>query len=153
MKKVLALAAVAEIATGVALILFPLLVVRLLLGAEPTGLAIPIARVTGIALLALGIACWPGPALLGMLTYGALATLYLLYLSICGEWVGPLLWPAVGLDAILTFLLARSWLAKRMTDKGATTKSLINARSVVNRVGVTEAGEVILFRIALAPSS
>ena len=134
MKKVLALAAVAEIATGVALILFPLLVVRLLLGAEPTGLAIPIARVTGIALLALGIACWPGPALLGMLTYGALATLYLLYLSICGEWVGPLLWPAVGLDAILTFL-ARSWLAKRMTDKGATTKSLINARSVVNRAG------------------
>ena len=48
------MAAVAEIATGVALILFPLLVGGLLLGAEPTGLAIPIARVTGIALLAFG---------------------------------------------------------------------------------------------------
>ena len=49
------------------------------------------ARVLGIALIAIGIACWPGPALLGMLTYGALVTAYFLYLAFGGEWVGPLL--------------------------------------------------------------
>ena len=110
MKKVLTLAAVAEAATGLALIVVPSLVVRLLFGAELTGVAIPVARVTGIALIALGVGCWPGStAFCGMLTYGALATLYLLYLGIRGEWVGPLLWPAVVVHAALTVLLTRSW--------------------------------------------
>ena len=52
-------------------------------------------------------------ALSGMATYGLLVTLYLLYLGIRGEWVGPLLWPAVALHAVLTLLLARSWLSAR----------------------------------------
>ena len=82
MKQLLTLAAVIEAATGLALIVAPSLVGRLLLGAEGTGVAIPVARVLGIALIALGVACWPGPALLGMLTYGALVTLYLSYLGI-----------------------------------------------------------------------
>jgi hypothetical protein len=107
MKKLLTLAAVAELVTGMALIVVPSLVGRLLLGAELTGVSIPVARVTGIALIALGVSCWPGStALCGMLTYSVLATLYLLYLAIRSEWVGPLLWPAVGLHAVLTFLLA-----------------------------------------------
>ena len=113
MKKLLALAAFSEAATGLALLILPSLVGRLLLGAELTGVAIPVARVLGIALIALGVACWPGPALLGMLTYGALVTLYLLYLGIRGEWVGPLLWPAVVLHAVLTLLLARAWCKTR----------------------------------------
>jgi hypothetical protein len=108
MKKLLALAAVLEAATGLALIVAPSLTGRLLLGAEGTGVAIPVARVLGIALIALGVACWPGPALLGMLTYGALVTAYLLYLGVRGEWVGLLLWPAVMLHALLTLLLARA---------------------------------------------
>ena len=122
MKKPLALAAVAEAATGMALLIVPSLVGRLLLGAELTGVSIPVARVLGIALVALGFACWPGPALLGMLTYGALVTLYLLYLGIRGHWVGPLLWPAVGFHAILTLLLARSWLTKRTRAVTSITK-------------------------------
>jgi hypothetical protein len=109
MKKLLALAAVLEAVTGLALVAAPSLVGRLLLGAAGTGVAIPVARVLGIALIALGVACWPGPALLGMLTYGALVTAYLLYLGFRGEWVGPLLWPAVVLHAVLTLLLARIW--------------------------------------------
>src|SRR5436190_7676007 len=110
MNKVLTLAAVAEVATGMALLIVPLLVGRLLFGAEFTGVANPAARVTGIALLALGVGCWPGStALCGMLTYGALATLYLAYLGVTGEWVGPLLWPAVVVHAVLTLLLARGW--------------------------------------------
>ena len=83
--------------------------VWLLLGSELTGVSIPVAHVLGIALIALGVGCLPGfPALFGMLTYSALVTLYFLYLGIRGEWVGPLLWPAVGLHATLALLLART---------------------------------------------
>jgi hypothetical protein len=124
-KRVLVLAAVSEAATGVALLVLPTLVGRLLLGEELTGVAIPVARVTGIALIALGLACWPGSevtgtstrALRAMLCYSLLITLYLAYLGIGGEWVGSLLWPAVAIHAILTFLLARAWL-KDQQPKG-----------------------------------
>jgi hypothetical protein len=112
MKKVLVLAAVSEAATGLALLIVPSLVGRLLLGTGLTGVSIPVARVAGIALIALGIACLPGLALVGMLTYSTLATVYLAYIAIRGEWVGPLLWPAVAIHAILVFLLARGWLNK-----------------------------------------
>ena len=116
MKKLLAFTAIAEAATGLALIVVPSLVGRLLLGAELTGVSVPLARVPGITLIALGIACWPGwTAVSGMLAYSALATVYLGYLAIAGQWVGQLLWPAVVLHAILTVLLARAWLAARKT--------------------------------------
>ena len=105
MKKVLVLAAVSEAATGVALLIVPSLVGQLLLGAELTGVAIPVARVTGIALIALGVACWPGPPRAGMLTYSAAVTLYLAYLGFAGGLSGILLWPAVVLHVILTGLL------------------------------------------------
>jgi hypothetical protein len=109
MKKILTVAAVAEVCTGMALLIVPSLVGRLLFGAEFTGVANPAARVTGIALLALGVGCWPGSTpFCGMLTYSALVTLYLLYLAIRGEWVGPLLWPVIALHGILTALLARA---------------------------------------------
>jgi hypothetical protein len=118
MKRVLTVAAVAEVATGMALLIVPSLVGRLLFGAEFTGIANPAARVTGIALLALGVCCWPGStALCGMLTYGAFVALYLAYLGVIGEWVGPLLWPVVVLHAILTVLLARVWFQLRKPEQ------------------------------------
>jgi hypothetical protein len=114
MKKVLTVAAVVEVATGMALLIVPSLVGRLLFGAEFTGVANAAAHVTGIALLALGVGCWPGStALCGMLTYGGLVTVYLAYLGVIGEWVGPLLWPAVVLHGILTVLLARACFQSR----------------------------------------
>ena len=114
---VLTVAAVAEVATGLALLIVPSLVGRLLFGAEFTGIVIPVARVLGIALIALGVCCWPGStALCGMLTYGALVTLYLAYLGVIGEWVGPLLWPAVVLHAVLTLLLARAGFQSRKPE-------------------------------------
>ena len=114
MKKVLTVAAVAEVGTGVALLIVPSLVGRLLFGAEFTGIVTAVARVLGIAFLALGVCCWPGSsAVSGMLTYSGLVTLYLLYLAIRGEWVGPLLWPVVALHGILTVLLARAWFQSR----------------------------------------
>jgi hypothetical protein len=111
MKRVLIFAAVAEIATGMALLIVPSLVGRLLLGEEFAGIAIPAARVAGIALIALGIACWPGPPLVGMLIYSAAVTLYLACLGFAGGFAGAFLWPAVALHAVLSILLGRGWLS------------------------------------------
>jgi hypothetical protein len=108
MKNSLLVAAVAEAATGLALLIVPSLVGQLLLGEQLSGIAVPVARVAGIALIALGIACWPGPPLAGMLTYSALVTLYLAYLGLAGGFAGVLLWPAVLLHALLTAFLVRA---------------------------------------------
>ena len=107
MKSALAVAAISEAATGLALLIVPSLVGQLLLGEQLAGVAIPVARVSGIALIALGTACWPGPPLIGMLIYGMLVTLYLAYLGFADGFSGLLLWPAVILHAILTALLIR----------------------------------------------
>jgi hypothetical protein len=104
---VLIVAAVAEAATGVALVVAPSLVGRLLLGEPLAGLAVPMARVAGVALLALGVACFPGGQLLGMLIYSAIVGLYLAYLGSVNDLAGVLLWPAVVLHLVLTALL--SW--------------------------------------------
>ena len=73
---------------GLALLVVPSLVGRLLLGEELTGVAIPVARVLGIALIALGVACWPGPPRVGMLIYSAAVTLYLAYVGLAGGFSG-----------------------------------------------------------------
>jgi hypothetical protein len=115
--KLLTVAAIAEAATGLALLIVPSPVGRLLLGAELTRVAIPVARVAGIALIALGVACWPGcTALCGMLAYNALAAAFFAYLGIRGHWVGPFLWPAVVLHAVITIFLGRTWLMRSKTD-------------------------------------
>ena len=107
---ILFVTAVLEAATGAALLVVLSLVGRLLLGEELTGVALPVARVLGIALIALGVACWPGrTALCGMLTYSTAVTLYLGYIGFAGRFGGILLWPAVVLHAILTALL--TWAA------------------------------------------
>ena len=113
MKRVLILAAVGEILTGAALLIVPSLVGRLLFGEGLTGVAISVARVTGIALIALGVACWPGPPMVGMLTYSAVVTLYLAYLGLAAGLTGILLWPAVLLRVILTALLTTSHCQQR----------------------------------------
>ncbi len=115
MKWVLIFAAVGEAATGVALLIVPSLVGRLLLGEELTGIAIPVARVAGIALIALGVACWPGPSRVGMLTYSAAVTLYLAYLGAVWRLGGVLLWPAVALHAVVALLLVWTWRDERRT--------------------------------------
>ena len=58
MNRFLALTAAIEAGAGLALIAAPDLVVRLLLGADISGAAVPLGRVAGVALLALGMACW-----------------------------------------------------------------------------------------------
>ena len=119
MNRLLSLAAVIEGATGLALMIHPPLLSQVLLGEAVSGAGIALGRVAGFALLALGLACWPGSdaaganisALRAILTYNVLATVYLGYLGIGGQWVGSLLWPAVAIHAILALLLARAWFA------------------------------------------
>ena len=108
MKKALIFAAVAEVATGLALLVVPSLVGQLLLGVDFTGVATLVARVTGIALIGLGVACWPGPPLVGMLIYSAVVAAYLAYVGVVSGLTGILLWPAVVMHVILATLLARA---------------------------------------------
>jgi hypothetical protein len=109
MRGLLSIAAVAEAATGLSLLLAPSTVAQLLLGAELTGPAATVACIAGIALIALSVACWPGTPLLGMLVYSATVAVYLAYLGLSGAASGRLLWPAVALHLILSALLARKW--------------------------------------------
>ena len=115
MKKALFLAAISESATGLGLLIVPSLVGRLLLGEELTGVAIPVARVLGIALIALSVACWPGTPLVGMMTYSAAVTLYLAYVGFAGGRSGMFLWPAVALHVSLTGLLANASISSKGT--------------------------------------
>ena len=107
MKVALLFAAVFEAAFAAALLIVPSLVGLLLFGVPLTGMAIIVARMAGIALIGLAVACWSGAPLLGMLTYNATVMLYLAFVGIAGSFSGILLWPAVVVHAILTALLAR----------------------------------------------
>ena len=111
LKIVLAVAAVSEAATGLALLAYPRVVVRLLLGAEIVGIGDVVSRFGGIGLIGLGVACWPNGSnrqpLQGMVIYGALAALYLAYIGVSGQG-GVLLWPAVVIHALLIILLLRA---------------------------------------------
>jgi hypothetical protein len=113
MKRLLAFAAFVEAVLGVASLTVPSVVGRLLLGESLAGAALLVARVAGLALVGLAVACWPGPSAVGMLTYNATVALYLVYAGVAGRMTGVLLWPAVVLHLALTALLARSSLKGR----------------------------------------
>ncbi len=97
MRKLLLFAAVAEVATGLVLLVDPAILGRLLFGAEPTGLAPVFARAFGVTILALGLA----PAFRTMLIYNALIAAYLAYVGVVSQSVGVLLWPAAALHAAI----------------------------------------------------
>jgi len=112
MKSLLIVTAAAEMATGLALLVLPSLVVSLLLGGSlDTPAAQVVARMTGAALLSLGVACWlarndeMSRAAVGvvaaMLLYNVAAVSVLLYASIGLGLSGIGLWPAVILHVAL----------------------------------------------------
>jgi hypothetical protein len=107
-----------EAATGLALIIDPELVARILLGTDLLGGGIAVSRVAGAALLALGLACWPGKddataqTTCALFIYNFLAAIYLGYLRAGGGFVSYLLWPVCALHALLALLLARPAYAK-----------------------------------------
>jgi hypothetical protein len=111
MKRFLTLTAIIEAATGLALLAVPAIVVRLLLGAEISGASIPLGRVAGAALLALGVACWLARddtqsrtargLVVAMLMYNIAATAILAFAGIGLGLHGVALWPAVVLHAAM----------------------------------------------------
>jgi hypothetical protein len=117
MNKTLNFAAVVEVLTGLAMLIVPSLVGQLLFGQQLAGVAIPVARVTGIALIALGIVCWPATPLIGMFVYSSAVTVYLAYIGFVGEFSGALLWPVVVFHACLSILLGWALLAAAASSK------------------------------------
>ena len=117
LEKVLAFAAIAEVGTAFVLVFDPAIVVTLLLGVDVAGMGIVLGRCFGVALLALGVACWPSgqsgesrsAAFRGMLTYNVLIALYLGFLGTARHLGGVLLWPAVALHAAVALSLVWAW--------------------------------------------
>ena len=117
MRPIVFAAMVEAVATGVLLIISPSLFASLILGSEPGEPGRALGRIAGIAMLGLGLACWPreaaaagsspGPRVL--LLYNLLATAYLLYLATGGRFAGILLWPAIALHALLSALIVGAW--------------------------------------------
>ena len=111
MNRLLKLTAIIEAATGLGLVAVPALIVRLLLGGEISGASIPLGRITGVALLALGVACWVASydvrnrAARGLVSAMSLYNLGVaLILGAAGlqsRPVGIALWPAVILHAVM----------------------------------------------------
>jgi hypothetical protein len=120
MMKILALAALAEAGFGVILLAHPSIVVRLLFDADIAGAGVIMSRLAGLALIGLGVSCWPGASpfqpLRGMLAYSILAMLYLIVVGLRSEAFGLLLWPAVAVHAVLIVLLGGAgWKQRRST--------------------------------------
>jgi len=112
MNRLLKLTAIIEAATGLGLIAVPALVVRLLLGAEISGASIVLGRITGVALLALGIACWfasydiQNRAARGLVSAMLLYNLGVAFIlgaaGLQSQPVGIALWPAVILHSAMS---------------------------------------------------
>lgn len=115
-KKVLIFAAAAECMTGLALLLVPSFVGWLLFGEVFAGAGIVAGRVAGIALIALSVACWPGPPIVGMLIYSAAVAGYFACVGFAGGSTGILLWPATVLHVVLAALLARGAIMKSAAE-------------------------------------
>jgi hypothetical protein len=102
-----------ELATGLALFAVPNLVANVLLsaGLAPSGEAV--ARVGGLGLFSLALACWPQgegdhpQPVRALFFYNLMAAGYLGYLRIGGGFTSHLLLPACGLHALLGLMLAR----------------------------------------------
>ncbi|MGB8340564.1 MAG: hypothetical protein WCE51_03155, partial [Chthoniobacterales bacterium] len=111
MNRLLTVTAIIEAATGLGLIVVPAMVVRLLLGVEISGASITLGRVAGMALLALGVACWlarydeqsrAATGLVSAMVLYNLGTMVILGAAgIRSQSVGILLWPAVVLHGAM----------------------------------------------------
>jgi quinol-cytochrome oxidoreductase complex cytochrome b subunit len=122
-KRLLTVTALIETATGLGLILMPSVVVRLLLGSELLGAGISLGRLTGVALLTLGIVCWLASSdtqscaargiVTAMTLYNIGAVLILACAGLQSPTVGIGLWPAVILHAAMAVWCVTTLLQKR----------------------------------------
>src|SRR6266478_3737556 len=112
MNRLLKLTAIIEADAGLALMVVPAVVVRLLLGSRlDTSAAVTLGRVAGAALCALGLACWlardDGQSraarglVAAMLLYNVATVAVLAFAGIGFGLHGVALWPAVVLHAVM----------------------------------------------------
>jgi Ca2+/Na+ antiporter len=133
MHRLLKLTSILEAATGLALFAVPAIVVTLLLGAQVSGAGAVLGRCFGIALLALGVACWPNgqgapsgaSAFRAMLIYNAVIALYLAYLGMVWHLSGWLLWPGVALHSAVALLLVWT-IVRRAMDRRGVQVTVVN---------------------------
>lgn len=100
--------AIAEVLTGLALLVAPRFVIGLLLGDGLGSTGVAVARVLGIGLFCLGISAWEtarqeihlAPRV-GICAYNLGAAVLLSLLGALGKSDGILLWPAVGLHGLI----------------------------------------------------
>jgi hypothetical protein len=118
-----------EAATGLGLLVAPSVVIELLLGAAPAAPpGAPVGRVAGVALLALGLACWLARGevasraaqglILAMLLYnvGVIAVLVLAWSS--QAVVGVALWPVVlAHGGLAAWCIAGLWMQARRAEQ------------------------------------
>jgi len=111
-KLLLLITALVETATGLCLLLFPAVLFAILLGAKRVTVdTMFVGRITGAALLAMGVASWMARVdtltasqrglLTSILVYDVAVSLLLAFAGAVLEMRGVLLWPAVALHAVL----------------------------------------------------
>ena len=111
-KNLLIVTAFCEVGIGVLLLVWPPWAVQLLLGIDQISAeVIVIGRITGAALLALGVICWIGRSdslgsaalglIFGVIIYDVSAAAILAYSGLFLHLAGLILWPAVVLHTAL----------------------------------------------------
>ena len=107
-KSLVAVAAWLEIIVGATLVADLNLVCELLFAAAPQGVGVPLGRIAGIALFALGVgglrstgAGLGGSGTLGLFVYNAGGAIVLAWVAVETALRGVLLWPGVVLHAVI----------------------------------------------------
>jgi hypothetical protein len=112
-----------EVLTGLALIVVPSLLGRLLFGSDLNAAGEATGRISGFVMLCLAAGCWPRAgesgrhqALVPFVALSWLAAAFLLVTGLIGANVGLLLWPAAVLHLILAVLLTWTWASAPATS-------------------------------------
>jgi hypothetical protein len=125
LRQLLIVASLMECLTALALILQPGITVAVLMGSELEGVGLDAARIAGLALLSLSIACWGarsdlgGPAksssVLAIVLYNAGAGALFTLFGVTGQASGAGTWCA----AVLHLVLTVAFVARLRADAGA----------------------------------
>jgi hypothetical protein len=106
MNRFFVVTAAIEAGAGLGLLALPDIAMKLLLGADISGASVPLGRVAGVALLALGVASWLARGQVAsaltsaMLLYNCGVAAVLAMAGVSGM-TGVLLWPAVALHSVM----------------------------------------------------
>ena len=112
-RTILILAAWVEIIVGVSFFLAFNVQSQFLFGATPDAIGVLFVRFSGIALIALGLACLPSNgaqrgAARALLLFNAAVAIFFAWIALTTTFRGLVLWPIVTLHAVLAIALALS---------------------------------------------